>query len=73
MIRKEYQFLKNILTLGEISDSPHLCRLGNYYKIMTFLLKAYEFVGKQADYPVVLDPKTLNNEYKSFAADYLSD
>ena len=50
VIRKEYQFLKNILTLTEIRESVHLSSLENYYKAMTFLLKAYEFISKQAEY-----------------------
>ena len=50
VIKTEYQFIKNILTLGEITESSHSSSLANYYNAMTYLLKAYEFVRKQADY-----------------------
>ena len=60
VIRKKYQFLKNILSRDEIEMSRHLNSLSAYYDAMSFLLKAYEFFYRQAEYPIVLDPEKLN-------------
>ena len=73
VIRKEYQFLKNVLSKDEIKNSSHLSSLENYYETMTYLLKAYEHFIRQADDPVHLDESKLNNEYKSFIVDFMSD
>ena len=50
-----------------------ILHLSAYYDAMSFLLKAYEFFYRQAEYPIVLDPETLNIEYKKFIVDYMSD
>ena len=72
VIRKEYQFLKNILSREEIETSRHLNFLSVYFDAMSFLLKAYEFFYRQPEYPVVLDLETLSIEYKRFIVDYIS-
>ena len=69
VVRKEYQFLKNTLSGEEIETSRHLNSLSAYYDSMSFLLKAYDFFYRQAEYPVVLDPETL----KKFIVNYMSD
>ena len=73
VIRKEYQFLKNILSGEEIEMSRHLNFLSAYYDAMSFLLKAYEFFYRQAEYPVALDLETLDIEYKKFLFDHVSN
>ena len=45
VIRKEYQFVKNIFSQKQISESKHLNSINSYYKALTFLLKAYEFLA----------------------------
>ena len=42
VIRKEYQFFKNVMTRQEITSSIHLCSLEAYYEALTFLFKAYK-------------------------------
>ena len=73
VLRKEYQFLKNALTKEEISKSKHLNSLTSYHQAMRFLLKAYEFFYRQAEYPVVLNPDKLNREYKELIMNYMGD
>ena len=64
VIRKEYQFLKNVMTREEITSSNHLCSLEAYYEVLTFIFKAYKFFSRQAKYPVTFDESTLNVECK---------
>ena len=73
VIRKEYQFLKKVLSREEIETSGHLSFLSAYYEAMSFLLKVYEFFYRQAQYHVVLDLETLNMKYKKFIVDYMSN
>ena len=73
VIRKEYQFLKKVLSREEIETSRHLNFLSAYYEAMPFLLKVYEFFHRQAEYPVVLDLETVNMKYKKFIVDYMSN
>lgn len=35
--------------------------------------KAYKFFSRQAEYPVYLDESTLNEEYKRFVVEFMSD
>ena len=49
VITKEYQFVKNIFSEKQISESKHLNSINSYYEPLTFLLKAYEFLAMQAD------------------------
>ena len=73
VLRKEYQFLKNALTKEEISKSKHFNSLTSYHQAMRFLLKAYEFFYRQAEYPVVLNPDKLNRECKELIMNYMGD
>ena len=57
VIRKEYQFVKNIFSQKQISESKHLNLINSYYKALTFLLKAYEFLAMQDDHSVMIDEK----------------
>ena len=50
VIRKEYQFVKNIFSQKNIFS---------YYKALTFRLKAYEFLAMQADHSVMIDEKKI--------------
>ena len=63
IIRKEYQFLKNVLTKKEVASSKHLCSLESYYDALSFLLKAFKFFSRQAEYAVALGESKLNDEY----------
>ena len=38
VIRKEYQFLKNVVTEKEVASSKHLCSVESYYDALSFLL-----------------------------------
>ena len=73
VIRREYQFLKNVLSREEIASSNHLCFLAAYYKALTFILKVHKFFSRQSKYPIVFDESTLNEEYKIFIVEYMSD
>ena len=73
VIRKEYQFLKNVLTREEIVGSKHLCTLKLYCEALTFLFRAYKFFSRQADYPAHLEESTLSKEYKAFIVEYMRD
>ena len=73
LLEKEYQFLKTILSREETETSRNLNSVSAYYDAMFFLLKAREFFYRQAECPVVLNPKTLNIEYKKLIVDYMSD
>ena len=73
VIRKEYQFLKNVMTREEILSSNHLCSLEAYYKALTFIFKAYKFFSRQAEYLVPFDKSTLDVEYKRFIVKYMAD
>ena len=64
VIRKEYQFLKNVMTREEITSSNHPCSLEAYYEALIFIFKTYKFFIRQAEYPVTFDESTLNVEYK---------
>ena len=41
VVRREYQFLKNIFTEDEISKSEHLKSLDSYYNTMKYILNVY--------------------------------
>ena len=69
VIRKKYQFVKNIFSQKQISESKHLNSINSYYKALTFLLKAYEFLAMQADHSVMIDEQKLNEEYKKFVTE----
>ena len=71
VIRKEYQFVKNSFSQKQISESKHLNSINSYYQALTFLLKAYEFLVMQADHPVMIDEKKLNEEYEKFVTEYI--
>ena len=73
VIRKEYQFLKNVMTREKVSSSNHLCSLEAYYEVLTFVFKAYQFFNRQAEYPVTFNESTLNVEYKRFLVEYMAD
>ena len=73
VIRKEYQFVKNIFSQREISEFKNLNSITSYYEALTFLLNVYEFLAKQADNWIILDEKTLNEEYKTFVRDYMPE
>ena len=73
VIRKEYQFVKNIFSQKQISESKHLNSINSYYKALTFLLTAYEFLAMQADPSVIIDEKKLNEEYKKFVTEYMPE
>ena len=73
VLRKEYQFLKNVLSQKEVSKSNLLNSLSSYYAAMSFFWKAYKFFHRQAENPTVLRPKKLDNEYKKFIMDYMGD
>ena len=73
VIRKEYQFLKNVMTREKITSSNHLCSLEAYYEGLTFIFKAYKFLNRQAEYPVTFNESTLNVEYKRFLVEYMAD
>ena len=47
--------------------------INSYYKALTFLLKAYEFLAMQADHSVTVDEKKLNEEYKTFVREYMPE
>ena len=66
VIRKEHQFLKNVLQREEIVGSKHLCTL--WYETLTLLFRAYKFSSRQADNPVHLDEGS-----KAFIVEYISD
>ena len=57
VIRKEYQFVNNIFSQKQISESKHLNSINSYYKALTLLLKAYEFLVMQAYHLVMIDEK----------------
>ena len=57
----------------EVASSKHLSSLESYYNALSFLLKAYSFFSRQAEYAVVLDKSKLNDEYKRFIVEYMSD
>ena len=48
-------------------------RLSHTTKPYEALFRAYKFFSRQADYPVHLDESTLNEEYKAFIVEYMSD
>lgn len=73
VLRKEYQFLQNVLSKNEIAGPKHLQSLKSYYEAMSFLLKADEFFHGQAEYSVVLQPEKVNREYKEFIVEYMGD
>ena len=73
VIRKEYQFLKNIFDKKEIANSEHLKSFQSYYDALVFLLKAYEIFSRHSDYPVHLDEKSMNKEYKEFVIKFMPD
>ena len=52
LIRKEYQFLKNLFTEQKIKESPHLPSLSNYYDAMNYLLKVPLNFRYHSDHPV---------------------
>ena len=73
VIRKEYQLLKNVLSKDEIKNPP-ACPLSKIItRPLVYLLNAYKHFSRQADYPVHLDESKLDNEYKSFIVDFMSD
>ena len=45
VIRKEYQFLKNIFDKKEIANSEHLKSLQSYYDALVCLMKAYQILS----------------------------
>ena len=71
--RKKYQFVKNIFSQKQISESKHLNSINSYYKALNFLLKAYEFLAMQAGHSVMIDEKKLNEEYKKFITEYMPE
>ena len=73
VIRKEYQFVKNIFSQKQISKSKHLNSINSYCKALTFLLEAYEFFAMQADHSVMIDEKKLNKEYEKFVTEYMAE
>ena len=73
VIRKEYQFVKNIFFQKQISESKHLNSINSYDKALTFLSKAYEFLAMQANHSVMIDEKILNAEYKKFVTEYMPE
>ena len=73
VIRKEYQFVKNIFCQKKISKSKHLNSINSYYKALTFLLKTYELLTMQADHSVMINEKKLNEEYKKFVTEYMPE
>ena len=73
MIRKEYQFLKNIFDKKEIANSEHLKSLENYYHALVFLLKGYQVFSRHSEYPVHLDEEFMNSEYKEFISKFMPD
>ena len=74
LIRKEYQFLKNLFTEQEMKESPHLPSLSNYYDAMNYLLKVSQNFRYHSYHPVTFaEPKKLNEEYKDFLLTYMND
>ena len=73
VLGKEYQFLKNVLSQEEVFKSNHLNSLSSYYAAMSFLWKDHKFFHRQAENPIVLRPKMLDNEYKKFIMDYMGN
>ena len=62
VIRIENQILQNLFSEKEISQSIHLH------------VKAYKHFSSHSDYPVVFaEPEKLNNKYKEFLRDYMTD
>lgn len=53
VIRKEYQFLKNLFSENEIAQSIHLHSLESYYHALIFTLTAYKNFSSHLDYPVI--------------------
>ena len=45
VVRREYQFLKNIFTEDEISKSEHLKSLDSYYNTMKYILNVYIIIS----------------------------
>ena len=41
VVRKAYQFLKNLFSEDKIATSKHLSSLGNYYYAMRYMLRVY--------------------------------
>ena len=73
VLRKENQFIKNVLSKEEISKSKRLNSLSSYYEAMRLLLRAYGCFYRQAEYPIVLNPEKVNKEYKEFFVNYMPD
>ena len=49
VIRKEYQFLKIVMTREEITSSNHLYSLEDFYGVLIFIFNAYTFFCRQAE------------------------
>ena len=73
VIRKEYQFLKNIFNKKEIANSEHLKSLQSYYDAIVFLLKAYQVFSQHSEYPVHLDEESMNSKYKEFFSKFMPE
>ena len=63
VIKKEYQFLKNIFDKKEIANLEHLKLLQSYYDALVFLLNAFKKFSWHSYYPIHLDEKSMNNKY----------
>ena len=73
VIRKEYQFLKSNFDEKEIANSERLKLLQSYYEALVFLLKAYQIFSRHSEYPVHLDEKSMNKEYKEFVSKFMPE
>ena len=73
VMRKKYQFLKNIFDKKEIANSEHLKSLQSYYDPLVFSLKAYQVFSRHSEYPVHLDKKSMNSEYKEFVSKFMPE
>ena len=72
VMRKKYQFLKNIFNKKEIANSEHLKSLQSYYDALVFSSKAYQVFSRHSEYPVHLDKKSMNSEYKEFFSKFMA-
>ena len=71
VVRREYQFLKNIFTEDEISISEHL-KSSDLYNTMKYILNVYNFFHRQTEYSVIFVGKMeLSEEYKKFINHYI--